>query len=103
MQTFSGGALTAYGAYFFVQAGFSPTNAYDLSVGMYGAAIIAHLLCLVLMRYYGRRTLYMWGCGLMSITLFAAGAVGTQPSTPSNSWALAVLIILVSNLFSPFH
>jgi len=65
---------------------------------MYGLAILAHLLALILMRYVGRRKLYMFGCLAMSITLFIMGGVSTLSSADSTtiSWTVGALNVLVT-------
>ena len=88
--------MAGYSAYFFVQAGLSPKKSFDLSAAMYGLAIIAHLFALFLMRYVGRRKLYMFGLFAMSITLLIMGAVACSPSadTQKGAWVIGSLNVL---------
>jgi len=90
--------MSGYSAYFFLQAGLSPSLSYDLSAAMYGLAIFAHLLALFLMRYVGRRKLYMFGLLSMSLTLFIMGAVACSASadTQTGAWTIGVLNVLTT-------
>lgn len=96
IQTLSGSPLTGFVAYFLTQAGFTSKQAFDLGTGMYALAILAHMLALVLMRFCGRRRMYLSGCAAMSVTLFVAGGVGCLPETAGSQWALGALIILMT-------
>ena len=98
-QNFSGGTLTGYAPYFCVQAGFNPQRAFDLSLGMYGLAIIAQVLSWFSMRVVGRRRLYIAGLALSFVTLMVAGGIGTRPSTASSSWALASMLIFLTFVY----
>lgn len=90
--------MAGYSAYFLLQAGLSPARSYDLSAAMYGLAIFAHLIALFLMRYVGRRKLYMFGLTAMSLTLFTMGAVACSASadTQTGAWVIGGLNVLVT-------
>lgn len=100
IQTLCGSPLTGYAAYFYVQAGFEAERAFDLSLGMYGMAILGGMISWFLMPHVGRRTLYLWGCALMLLLLLIGGAVGCVPDAPGGggspawvSWVLGSGII----------
>ena len=99
IQTLSGAPMTGFSTYFFTRAGLPPTKAYDLSIGMYGVAILAHVCALFMMRYIGRRTLYIYGCAFMSATLLVGGIVGTLPNTKGEGWTLGALIVLMTFIY----
>lgn len=98
-QTLCGAPLTGYAAYFYVQAGFDPQRAFDISIGMYGMAILGNMLSWFLLPVVGRRTSYLWGTGLMFLTLVVAGSVGTQPDSNWVSWTLGSLVILLTFVY----
>jgi MFS transporter, SP family, general alpha glucoside:H+ symporter len=98
-QALCGAAMTGYAAYFYVQAGFSTTRAFDLSTGMYALAIIAGMASWVAMSRLGRRTLYLAGCGMCFTTLIVAGTVGSLKESSAQSWALGSLIILFTAIY----
>lgn len=99
IQNLCGGALTGYAVYFFVQAGFTSERALDLSVGMYGLAIVAGIISWVLMRYFGRRTLYLAGCGGCMVVLLIGGAVGSGSYTDGVKWTMGGVIILLTFIY----
>jgi len=98
-QTLCGSSLTGYATYFYVQAGFPTEPAFDLSLGMYGMAIVGAMISWFLLPVVGRRTLYLWGTGLIFIILIIGGSVGTQPQTAWVSWTLGSLVILLTFVY----
>ncbi len=56
-QALCGASLTGYAPYFLVQAGFDPSNSFNLSIGMYGLAILGGMLAWILLSVVGRRKL----------------------------------------------
>lgn len=96
-QALSGGVLTSYAAYFFEQAGFDASNSFNLSTGMYGMALIAGMICWVLLYQVGRRKLYMFGLASAVVLLTAGGIVSVVSSDSSAAdWTLGALIILLT-------
>ena len=98
-QNLCGSALWGFAPYFYEQAGLATTRSFDLSVGLYGLAIIANLLLWIWMRIAGRRTLYLIGLILTFTILMITGGVGTLPETPAVSWTLGSLIIILAFVF----
>jgi SP family general alpha glucoside:H+ symporter-like MFS transporter len=98
-QTLCGSPLTSYATYFYVQAGFDSESAFDLSCGMYGIAILGAIISWFLFPVLGRRTLYLWGTGLMFVVLIAGGTVGILPETRAVSWVLGSLVILLTFVY----
>lgn len=96
IQTLSGSPMTGYATYFFTNAGIDTVRAFDLTCGMYAMAIVGDLLSFVLIRYLGRRMLYMSGCFSMGLALLVGGIVGAQPETSGTSWALGGLVIFMT-------
>jgi SP family general alpha glucoside:H+ symporter-like MFS transporter len=91
--------MTGYATYFYVQAGFDPERAFDLSLGMYGMAIVGGMISWLLLPSVGRRTLYLWGTGLMCLILVAGGIVGTQHDSTWVSWTLGSVVILFTFVY----
>jgi MFS transporter, SP family, general alpha glucoside:H+ symporter len=98
-QAMCGSALTGYAAYFYEAAGFDTANSFNLAVGMYGIAILGHIMSWFWMRRVGRRTLYLVGLALSFIILIAAGVVGTIKETAGTSWALGSMIIVLTGVY----
>jgi MFS transporter, SP family, general alpha glucoside:H+ symporter len=98
-QTLCGSPMTGYATYFYVQAGFGTEPAFDLSLGMYGMAIVGAMISWFLLPVMGRRTLYLWGTGLIFFILIIAGSVGTQLETAWVSWTLGSLVVLLTFVY----
>lgn len=98
-QSLCGSPMTGYAAYFYEQAGFKPERAFDLSLGMYGLAIIGGMLSWWWMRWIGRRMLYLWGLAASFVVLVVAGGVGTMTDEVVGSWTLGSLIIFLTFVY----
>ena len=94
------GEVFAYGStYFFIQAGFSPSNAYKLNFGASGVAFVGTCVSWVLMIWCGRRTLIIWGFVAMALDLFIIGALDFAKAQ-SVRWGQAALTIIWLGLYS---
>ena len=98
-QNLCGSALWGFAPYFYEQAGLPTAKAFDLGVGLYGAAILANFLCWYLIGIAGRRTLYLLGQLLSLVVLLVTGAVGCLNTSASTSWTLGSLIIVLAIVF----
>lgn len=99
IQSLCGSAMTGWAAYFFQQAGLPNARSFDLTLGMYGLAIIGQMLSWYSMRHCGRRTLYICGCCLCFIALAVTGVIGTRPLTPSISWTLGSMLVIFTFIY----
>ena len=81
-------------ACFCEQADLPSSIAFDLSIIMYAVGIVGSAISWALMRWFGRRTLYLWGCGLCSAALLTAGIVGAVNDTKVAGWMLGSLVVL---------
>ncbi|CAK7207874.1 hypothetical protein SEUCBS139899_010689 [Sporothrix eucalyptigena] len=94
------GAQFAYSStYFFEQAGLSADDAYKLNLGGTGIAFIGTAVSWSLMRYVGRRRLYITGMGLMSLWLFIIGCL-TLSKNRNVKWGQSALCIIWLLTFS---
>lgn len=94
-QPFCGSAMAGTPTYFFVQAGLPTSVSFQMSIGGLGIAAVGTILSWFLMSYFGRRTLYLWGLGLLSVVLFITGfiSVGASNSTAGNFGQASMMII----------
>jgi hypothetical protein len=84
----------AYSAtYFFEQAGLSPDNTYKLNLGGTAIAFVGTILSWFLMRYFGRRSTYCTGIGLMSIYLFIIGCLDYAHNQDA-TWTQSALCLI---------
>lgn len=74
-QPFCGSAMGGTPTYFFVQAGLPESISFRMSVGGLGIASVGTIIAWFLMGWFGRRTLYLWGLGLLTAVLMSVGFV----------------------------
>ncbi|KAJ6443789.1 maltose permease [Purpureocillium lavendulum] len=96
-QAISGAIWAGYAPYFFEQAGFNPANSFNLSIGMYGLAILGGMIAWGLLLKIGRRTLYLAGLASAVVLLVVGGTVSATMGAHSGAlWALGAVIILAT-------
>lgn len=95
------GAQFAYSAtYFYQQAGLDSETAYNLNLGGTGIAFCGTIASWFLMRYFGRRVLYLTGMSGMSVWLFIIGALATNTHNPAVKWVQSILCVIWLLTFS---
>lgn len=99
IQNASGLSMVGFAAYFYNKIDFDQRQSFDLAIGMQGVAILGALLSFVLMRYLGRRQLYLTGLVLQFAVLLAAGTVSALAETEPTLWATASLVIMFIFVF----
>ncbi|KAL2840075.1 general substrate transporter [Aspergillus pseudoustus] len=99
-QQVCGTSLVGWAAYFYEQAGIGTKNAYNLSVGTFGVAILGCAVSFFLLSRVGRRRLYLSGLLALTATLVATGAVGAAPESEGQSWALGTLLLVVTFIYN---
>ncbi|KAK4554274.1 hypothetical protein LTR86_008482 [Recurvomyces mirabilis] len=103
IQYLHGNGLAGYSTYFFEQAGLSPTNAFDLTMGQYAIGFFGTICSWVLMARFGRRTLYLTGTVLSCIILFTIGFISLAPrANESANWATGALLLIFFSIHSTF-
>lgn len=55
----------------------------------------AVLFCWILVAYFGRRTLYLWGVGFNIVFLLATGIAASVGKTSASMWLQAVFMIMI--------
>jgi len=65
VQSLCGASFMGYSTYFYEQAGLNTSYAFDLSWCQYALGAIGTILSWFLMPRFGRRTLYVWGQGIV--------------------------------------
>ncbi|KAL3485819.1 general substrate transporter [Aspergillus germanicus] len=94
-QPFCGSAMGGTPTFFFVQAGLPESISFKMSVGGLGIASVGTIVSWFFLASFGRRTLYLWGLGLLSAILFAVGFtnVGAGPDSTGGNYAQAGLML----------
>lgn len=100
IQQFCGSAFMTYSTVFFEQAGLSPNSAFDMSMGMYAVGAVGTILSWWMLAYWGRRTLYLWGCCISFVLMLVTGFLGLASSTnQSVSWAIGSLLVIFTFVY----
>ncbi|GJN80016.1 hypothetical protein PLIIFM63780_003540 [Purpureocillium lilacinum] len=94
LMIIAGTTLRAYSTYFFVQAGLSTTQAFNMSIVTYVLSFLGTCVMWCLMPYVGRRTLFISGLVALCIIDFTIGGLGVPKATSNLSWAIASLLVV---------
>lgn len=84
-QPFCGSAMGGAPTYFFVQAGLSNSISFQMTVGGLGLASVGIIISWKLMHSFGRRTLYLWGLGVLAFLLLVVGILSAAAPSSSGS------------------
>jgi MFS transporter, SP family, general alpha glucoside:H+ symporter len=88
-------SFQGYSTYFFEAAGVPTTSAFDLSMGLYAMGFAGNILSWFCMKWFGRRTMYIWGLIIMDLCLLSIGFAGIAPLTNKGAaWAVSILLLL---------
>ncbi|KAG2414774.1 hypothetical protein HFD88_005962 [Aspergillus terreus] len=93
-QILSGSTFAYSPVYFFEQAGMNNNRAFQLGVGCTAVALVGTALSWWLITYFGRRTLYVWGQGILSTFLFIIAIINSTSHTTDAQWAQASFCFL---------
>ena len=100
IQVTCGCPIMGYSVYFMEQAGFSPRNAFSMSIGQSGIGAVGTIGSWFLMPHVGRRTLYLWGAILMALILLVIGFIGIAPkSNTGASWGIGALLLVLTFVY----
>ncbi|OQE12780.1 hypothetical protein PENFLA_c063G00321 [Penicillium flavigenum] len=98
-QQVCGTSLMGWASTFYQQAGFSAANAFNLSLGIYGIAIIGAVISWSLLSCFGRRRLYLCGLSALLATLLIGGIVGALPESRGQLWTLGSLLLILTFVY----
>lgn len=93
-QIWAGTSLAGTPTYFFTQAGLSASNSFKFTAGGLGLACIGTIISWGLLTRFGRRTLYVWGLGILSIVLLITGIIAAAWSGHISSFTQAGFVML---------
>ncbi|KZO98721.1 maltose permease [Calocera viscosa TUFC12733] len=85
--------VLGFSTYFFELAGFSPSNAFALGVGIMGLAIIGNLFAAWTVNGLGRRFLYVIGLFLCALCNLLIGVL-SLPDQSGTNWAMAIFTMI---------
>lgn len=100
IQALCGSAFMTFSTYFYENAGLATTDAFDLNMAQYALGAIGTIASWFLVRWAGRRTLYVWGLAVMFSFLLIIGLVGIEPSSnKSASWAIGSMLLAYTFIY----
>lgn len=100
VQTLCGASLMGYSTYFYEQAGLAQTNAFTMSMAQFAIGAIGTMSSWVLMRWFGRRTLYVWGQLAMTAILLIIGFLGiVDKSNTGVQWAIGSMLLIYTFIY----
>lgn len=99
-QILSGCAFSYGPTYFFVQAGISTDNAYQVAVGGTGIAFVGTIIFWFLMSRFGRRTLYVTGIASCASILVLVGVISVASESGTSRWVQAGLCLVWLFIYS---
>jgi MFS transporter, SP family, general alpha glucoside:H+ symporter len=94
IQILSGLSLPFYAVVFLELAGFPPTQAFNMNVGMTALGFVGNCTSFFLIPRFGRRTLYFGGLCILTFLMLLIGFLGIAPNTPSTVNAEAALLMI---------
>lgn len=98
-QNLSGLPSLGFSAYYLQAIGFRIKRIFDVTLGMYGLGLIASLLSLILLKFFGRRTMYLSGLVGCSLVMLTSSIIATLSQTTATLWAQAGMLILFIFVF----
>ncbi|RBR12833.1 hypothetical protein FVER53590_14010 [Fusarium verticillioides] len=99
IQILSGTGLRTYATYFYHQAGLPTTQAFNMSLIQYALGIVGVWISWLMLPYFGRRTMYIWGLVGQDVCLLVMGGLGTRPTTPALGWTIGSILILYTVVY----
>lgn len=100
-QPFCGSAIGGSPTFFLVQAGLSESISFSMAVGGLGIAAVGTIVSWWLLRPFGRRQLYLWGLGLLTLILFTVGfiSVGAGDTSAGNFAQAAMMLVWLGTYY----
>lgn len=98
-QNLSGLPSLGFSAYYLQAIGFRIKRIFDVTLGMYGLGLIASLLSLILLKFFGRRSMYLSGLVGCSLVMLTSSIIATLTQTTATLWAQAGMLILFIFVF----
>lgn len=99
-QAFCGAVLMGYSVQVYREAGLSEENALNLNIGQYTMGAAGTIGSWFLMRRIGRRTLYLYGLGILCVLLLIVGGLGIISDTNVGAqWGVGSIILVYTFVY----
>ncbi|WQF75550.1 Putative major facilitator, sugar transporter, major facilitator superfamily [Colletotrichum destructivum] len=100
-QQLCGSALMFYSAKLYQKAGMSSSKSYDFTLIQYAIGIICIVTSWPLMKYIGRRTIWLWGLGVAVVLMAGVGVLGFfNDAHVAIPWVIAVLLVIFTGVYN---
>ncbi|KAH6643348.1 raffinose family of oligosaccharides transporter [Truncatella angustata] len=100
IQTLCGSTFMGYSTYFYQQAGMAVDVSFTMTLVQYVMGTLGTIASWSLMRWFGRRSLYLWGQLIMFVLLLAIGCTAlTGKSNDAAQWAIGTLLLLYTFVY----
>lgn len=100
IQHFCGSVFISHSTYFYQQAGMDVKNAFTMTLSQFAVGIVGTLIAWTLMRWFGRRTLYLYGQVGMFILLLTVGFLSFAGRENADAqWAIGSLLIVFTFIY----
>jgi len=97
-QAWCGSVLIGFAVQVYQRAGLSDSDAFSLNIGQSAMGAVGTMLSWFLMQYAGRRTLYLYGLGIMFFILIVIGGLGFATGI-GPSWGVGSLILVLTFIY----
>lgn len=98
LQNMTGSALMSLSAYFFEQAGMSPSLSFTFSIIQYALGLLGTLSSWFTSQWFGRYTLLFTGFCIQTVILLIVGGLSFHLST-SVSWGIGSLLVIYTFVY----
>jgi len=101
-QALCGSAFMGYSTYFYEQAGLSTENSFNMTMAQFGLGAIGTIASWFVMIPFGRRTIYVWGLGVLTSLLVLIGILGCLPGAGGKSgvsWGIGSLLLIYTFIY----
>ncbi|EKJ74259.1 hypothetical protein NXS19_005883 [Fusarium pseudograminearum] len=98
-QNTTGVGIGGTPTYFFVQAGVDAKNSFKFATGALGLASVGVIISWALIYRIGRRTLYVWACGVCTVLMLLIGILASVPQSQSVSFGQAGIVLIWEIVF----
>lgn len=100
VQTLCGSTFMGYSSYFYQQAGLDVSNAFTMTLAQFCLGGVGTLFSWVLMGWFGRRTLYLWGQLAMMALLLVIGFLGIiSRENVGAQWAIGSMLLIFTFIY----
>ncbi|KAL6250941.1 hypothetical protein RBB50_001149 [Rhinocladiella similis] len=98
-QAFCGAALMGFSVQFYERAGLSSENSFNFNLGQYAMGAVGTVGSWLLMPHFGRRSLYLWGLGILFALLMIVGGMGVAGTSKGPSLAAGTLLMIYTFVY----